>query len=70
MLAVKSRVPQREGCMAVKSAAEQHHSFYLEVHAQPAWVGSHKHIDTSRNYVLPRGASWLSDNSLDLKDVR
>lgn len=39
MLAVKSRVPQREGCMAVKSAAEQHHSFYLEVHAsaRPGW---------------------------------
>ena len=38
MLAMKSGVPQREGCMAVKSAAELHYSFYVEMHA-PASLG-------------------------------
>lgn len=38
-------------------------------YSQPAWDPI-RCIGTSRNYMAPEVASWLSDNSLNLKDLR
>ena len=44
--------------------------FILRFMPQPAWVGSHEACDTSGNDTAPEGTPWLSDSSLDLRDLR